>query len=115
MVTPMSVSFKEVVCRYYGIPPKSYEREVILRTLHSHARSIWPLLELTGGKTVFSSRQLVRMVADTLTRDDMIDVIDEYYKDFKPKAGFLVNALDISISCRNLLALHDQARAAGPK
>lgn len=111
----MPVSFKEAVCRHYGIPLKSYEQEIILHTLHSHARRIWPLLEITGGKTVSSSRQLASMVADTLTRDDMIDVIDEYFKDFKPKAGFLVNALDISISCRKLLALHDQVRAARSK
>jgi hypothetical protein len=111
----MPVSFKESVCSHYGIPSEHYERELILQTLHPHARRIWPVLELTGGKTVFSSRQLADMVADTVTRDDMIDVINEYYKDLKPKAGFLVNALDISISCRKLLALHDQLRAARPK
>jgi hypothetical protein len=108
----VSTPFKEAFCKHCNVPIASYEREVIRRTLRPHAAKVWPLLEMFGAKTVFSSRRLVRMVAETRTRDDLIDVIDEYYKDFKPKAGFLVNVLNISISCRKLVALHDQARCS---
>lgn len=63
-----------------------------------------------GGKTVFSSRQLVSMVAETLNREDLIDVINEYHKDFRPQAGFAVRSLKIGVSCSKLLALHDKIR-----
>src|SRR4051812_36799164 len=106
----MPLTFKEAVCRHLNIPDDDYETEVIRRSLHSHARRIWPLMEIFGGKAAFSSRQLVGMAANTLSREDLIDVINEYYKDFKPSAGFLRNRLNIGISCRKLLALHDDIR-----
>ncbi|MGZ4963373.1 MAG: hypothetical protein ACXWJB_04980 [Limisphaerales bacterium] len=106
----MPLTFKEAVCRHLDIRVEDYETEVIRRSLHSHARRIWPLLEIFGGKATFSSRQLVGMAANTLSREDLIDVINEYYKDFKPSAGFLFNRLKIGVSCRKLLALHDDVR-----
>lgn len=50
------------------------------------------------------------MAADTISRDDLIDVVDEYYKDLKRHGGFLLNFFNVGISCRKLLALHDEIR-----
>jgi hypothetical protein len=105
-------TFKEAFCSYFELHPEAYEKEVIRRSLRGRARRLWPLLEITGGATVFSARHLVALAGETRTRDDLVDVIDEYEKDFKPHAGFLLRRLKIGLSCKNLLDVHDLVRRA---
>lgn len=106
----MALPFRDAFADAFGCSPEEFSNEALKRCLYPHARTIWPLLELAGGPPVLAGHALMDLVADTRSKEDLLDAIDVYRDEVRPSSGFLTRRLYLRVSVERLLALHHFVR-----
>jgi hypothetical protein len=104
------LSFKEAFSDCFGCGTKDFSKEALKKCLYPHARVLWGLLELGGGPPVLAAQALMDLIAETRSKDDLLDAIREYRDGVRPSSGFLARRLYLRVSVERLLALHHFVR-----
>lgn len=106
----MALPFKEAFADAFGCRPEDFPKEALKRCLYPHARAIWPLLDSAGGPAALAARAYMDLIAETRTKDELLDAIDEYRDEVRPYSGFLARRLYLRVSVERLLGLHHFVR-----
>lgn len=106
----MARTFKDAFCAHFGCRPEAYQREMLARSLYPQARPFWRFLDLAGGKAMMAASTFIELAGQTQTKEDLMDVINEYRDDIKPHSGFVAQVFKIRVSVERLVALHDLVR-----
>lgn len=106
----MALPFREAFADTFGCAPDDFSREALKRCLYPHARAIWSLLELAGGPPVLSAQAFMDLVAETRSKDELLDAIAEHRDEVRPYSGFLARRFYLRVSVERLLALHHFVR-----
>lgn len=106
----MPMPFRDAFADTFGCAPEDFSREALKRCLYPHARLIWPLLQLAGGPPVLAAQAFMDLVAETRSKDELLDAIAEHRDEVRPYSGFLARRLYLRISVERLLGLHHFVR-----
>src|SRR4051794_38002892 len=106
----MVLSFKDAFADCFGCRPDDFSREALPKVLYPHARAVWGLLELGGGPPVLAAQGFMNLVAETRSKEDLMEAIAEYRDEVRPSSGFLARRLKLRVSVERLLALHHFVR-----
>ncbi len=75
---------------------------------------MWRILDLAGGRAVLAANAFIQMAGQAQSKEDLLDIINEYRDDIKPHSGFFAGRWKIRVSVERLVALHDEVRAKVP-
>jgi len=106
----MALPFRDAFSDCFGCKAEDFSREALKRCLYTHARAIWPLLELAGGPPVLAAQAFMNLVAETKGKEELLDAIVEYRDDVRPYSGLVARRLYMRVSVERLLALHHFVR-----
>src|SRR3569832_2053716 len=99
----MAQTFKEAFCAHFGCRPENFGREALSRSLYPQARPFWRFLDLAGGKAMFAANTFIELAGQTRTKEDLLDVINEYRDDIKPHSGFMSQMFKVRVSVERLV------------
>jgi hypothetical protein len=102
--------FKEAFSDCFGCDTEDFSKEALKKCLYPHARVLWGFLELGGGPPVLAAHAFMNLIAETRSKDDLLDAIREYRDEVRPNSGSLARRLYLRVSVERLLALHHFVR-----
>jgi|GEM_PF-2700325 len=106
----MAQTFKQAFCGHFHCPLEDFSREALARCLYPHARAVWKVIDLCGGHAALAATTFIDLAGQTLTKEDLLDVISEYRNDIKPHAGFLAQVFKMRVSIERVIAVHNLVR-----
>jgi hypothetical protein len=107
-------SFRDLYCATHGLAPKGFERALVRRSLHWHARPFYWLFALNEDYRA-ADFDFVRAVGDLRRRRDFDDEALAFY--YHPhNGGFLRDTGRLRVSVERLKSIFEEEmrRAAGP-
>jgi hypothetical protein len=111
----MALPFKDAFADCFGCRPEDFSQEALKKCLYPHARAIWGFLEFSGGPPALAAHAIMDLVAETVSKEDLLDAIKEYADGVRPNTGFLARRLKLRVSVERLLALHHFVREVEQK
>lgn len=106
----MALPFRDAFAECFGTNPEDFSKDALDRCLYAHARAIWGFLKFAGGPPVLAADAFMSLVADTRSKDELMDAIAEYRDEVRPYSGFLARRLYLRVSVERLLAVHHFVR-----
>ena len=110
-------TFGELFCERYHVPPESYAREMLRRTLYRRARMIAPVIRFFFPRFFAADLDFVRGVGLIKRAEDLGDEVTEFHLHPRNR-GFLRYGLKLRVSCQRVSRLvgevMDPGRSAAP-
>ena len=100
MTSPLR-TFGELFCERYHLPPESYVREMLRRTLYPRARMVAPFIRFFSPGFFDADRDFIRGVGLIRRAEDLGDEVTGFHLHPRNR-GFLRRALKIRVSCQRV-------------
>ena len=111
MTSPLR-TFGELFCERYHVPPESYAREMLQRTLYRRALMIAPVIRFFSPNFFDADLDFVRGVGLMKRAEDLGSEVTEFHLHPRNR-GFLRSGLKLRVSCQRVSRLVGEVMRPG--
>ena len=105
-------TFGELFCERYHLPPESYAREMLRRTLYRRARVVAPVIRFFSPGFFDADHDFVRGVGLIRSPEDLDGEVTDFHL-HPGNRGFLRRALKLRVSCQRVSHLVREVMSRG--